>query len=273
MDNNERWKSVLTGRMSGLRVTRRIFGHIPSAPRCKLCASPFGKPGSGFMRLMGKTRWELNPWLCTVCARSLGKNVGGAEVVISLLFADLRGSTTIAEQIPAAEFARLLNRFYDTVAAVVDRNDGLVDKLIGDGVMGLFIPAFSSDADHARHAIEAGRELLEKLGTTTEGQREIPVGVGVHTGLAFVGVVGSGKVLDFTAVGDATNAASRLGSSAAAGELLVSKEAADTGRLAVVGFERRVLELKGRTEPLEVYVLMKGQQPDDQTSKPQSPGP
>jgi adenylate cyclase len=253
-DMNEAWRRILTGGDPWLAWGRRFLGRLPSAPRCKLCASPFGRPGVALMRLLGKRRWELNPWLCNICARKLGKKVGGAEVEISLLFADLRGSTTIAEQLPAEDFAELLNRFYDAVAAVVDRNGGLVDKLIGDGVLALFIPGFS-DADHARHAIDAGRELLSELSNQAPGQ--IPVGVGVHTGLAYVGVVGSGTVLDFTAVGDTTNIVARLGSAAGPGELLVSEAAAHAGKLSPDGFDQRHLEVKGRVQPLGVWVLQR----------------
>ena len=255
-DMNDTWRVVLTGeRIPPFMIWgRRLLGSLPSAPRCKLCASPFGQPGGSVMRLFGKRRWELNPWLCTICALNLGKQVGGAEVEISLLFADVRGSTTIAENLPAGDFAELLNRFYDIVADVVDRHGGLVDKLIGDGVMALFIPGFS-DPHHARHAIEAGRELLRRVQNRDKAETDLPIGAGVHTGSAFVGIVGSGNVLDFTAVGDATNVAARLGAAAGPGELFVSYEAARAGELDAQGLEQRHLQVKGRVQPLDVWVV------------------
>jgi adenylate cyclase len=108
---------------------------------------------------------------------------------------------------------------------------------------------------HATRAIEAARRLLAETGHGTASGPWAPIGVGVHTGLAFVGSVGEGGVTDFTALGDSVNTAARLASAAAAGEVLVSRAAALAAGLPDEGFEQRHLELRGRAEPVDVVVL------------------
>jgi adenylate cyclase len=172
---------------------------------------------------------------------------GGAEVELTVFFADVRGSTGLAEQMAPEEFSRLIARFYGAAAKVVDAHDGLVDKFVGDAAVALFIPGFAGEA-HAERAVAAGRDLLARTASW------IPVGVGIHTGVAFAGTVGEGDAVDFTALGDTVNAASRIAGMAAAGELLVSEMTADAAGLETQGLERRTLELRGREQPVDVWV-------------------
>ena len=86
---------------------------------------------------------KLNRRLCRACFRSVDKKPGGAEIELSLLFADVRGSTSLAEQMQPQEFSRLISRFYGTAARVVDEWDGIVDKFVGDEVVALFVPGFA----------------------------------------------------------------------------------------------------------------------------------
>src|SRR5512142_889257 len=95
---NEQWRLILTGEDKGLPRMRRVLGAIPSSPRCKLCATPFGGAGKVLTRVINHGRADVNPLLCSACFSSLGKQLGGAEVAISVLFADVRGSTGIAER-------------------------------------------------------------------------------------------------------------------------------------------------------------------------------
>jgi adenylate cyclase len=177
---------------------------------------------------------------------------GGAEVEISVLFADVRGSTAIAERMLPQEFSRLMARFYGAAAEVIDESDGIVDKFVGDSAVALFIPGFAG-SDHATDAIAAARGLLEQTGN--DGPKPwIPVGVGVHTGMSFVGTVGEGDARDFTALGDTVNIAARLTGLAEAGEVLISAEAATAGGLETTGLERRRLELRGRDQSVDAWV-------------------
>jgi adenylate cyclase len=253
--NTERWRRILAGDMRSVARMRRLMGAIPSDPRCKLCAAPFGRPGSALLRITGFGPSRLNRRLCRMCIRSLEKTPGGAEIEVSLLFADVRGSTALAERTPAQEFSQLMARFYGTAAKVVDKWDGIVDKFVGDEVVALFIPGFAGD-DHAAKAIAAGRALLEETGND-HGEPWIPIGVGVHTGVAYVGKVGEGDACDFTALGDPVNTASRLTSSAAAGEMLVSSAAAGASELDVAGLESRRLEVRGRDEIVDAWVTVR----------------
>ena len=230
---------------------RRISRSIPSDPRCKLCDNPFGPPGN-LMRLVGFGPSRLNRRICRGCIHALEKRPGGAEVELSLLFADVRGSTALAENTSAEEFSRLMARFFGTAAAAVDRRNGIVDKFVGDQVVDLFIPGFAG-AGHATAAIAAARELLANTGHG-EGEPWIPVGAGVHTGVAYVGTVGEGDAQDFTALGDSVNTAARVASRAGTGEILVSSTAAAASQLDTAGLEARTLDLRGRAEPVEAWV-------------------
>jgi adenylate cyclase len=246
------WETVLLGKHPGLRRGRHLFGLLPANPRCTLCNAPFAGLGAPFMRLLGKSRSAKNPRVCADC---LAKTpVGGAEVELSLLFADVRGSTGLAERSSPAEFMRLLNRFYGEATDVFVGTDALIDKFMGDGVLGLYVPGFAGE-HHARQAVRAAEALLRATGHADPEGPWLPVGIGVHTGIAFVGAVGSEEsVTDVTALGDVVNSAARLASAAGAGEILVSEASCSAAGLGD-DLERRQLELKGRSEPIDVRVL------------------
>jgi adenylate cyclase len=229
-----------------------MWGALPSPPRCKLCNAPFRGPGGLLMRAIAYGPSPLNRRLCKWCIRAVHKHPGGAEVEISVLFADVRGSTGIAEEMAPEEFSRLMARFYGAAAEVIDERDGIVDKFVGDAAVALFIPGFAG-SDHAAAAIAAARDLLEQTGN--DGQDPwIPVGAGVHTGRSFVGSVGEGDARDFTALGDTVNTTARLTGLAGAGEVLISAEAAEAGGLETDGLDRRALELRGRDQRVDAWV-------------------
>jgi adenylate cyclase len=239
---------MLTGQVPRLQSMRRIWGALPSPPRCKLCNAPFSGVGGVFMRAISYGPSPLNRRLCKWCLRAASKHPGGAEVEISVLMADVRGSTGLAERMTPEEFSKLMARFYGSAANAVDEQDGIVDKFVGDEAVALFIPGFAG-SDHAAGAIASGRALLEN----TAGW--IPVGVAVHTGNSFVGAIGEGDARDFTALGDTVNAAARLTSLAGAGELLISDDSATAAELDTSGLERRTLELRGRDQTIDAWLV------------------
>lgn len=239
---------------SPFRILRRIHGRIPSAPRCKSCAAPFAGVGGVFMPLLGHARWAKNPKYCAGCFRMLRANHGGAEIECSLLFADVRGSTAMAERLPPKEFNRRMGRFYDTATAVLVDHDAYVDKFVGDEIIGIFVPAMATEA-HAERAIGAAQELLKQTGHGDAGGPWVPVGVGVNTGIAYVGSIGEGHDTELTAMGDAVNVTARLASVANAGEVLVTVPAATAAALSTEELEHRSLELKGKSEATDVVVL------------------
>jgi adenylate cyclase len=253
----EEMHEFLTGdnRVSG--GMRRFFRRVPSGPNCKICAAPFAGPGGAVLRHVGFGRFAGNPTICNFCIRDLQRmGVQGAEIPVSLLFADIRGSTAIGERLSPTDFGAFLNRFYRIASQAVLASDGIVDKFVGDEVIGLFFGGISGD-HHAAAAVAAGRSLLSGAGrgdATPIGP--IPVGAAVHTGVAFVGSTATGDVVnDFTALGDTVNTTARLASEATSGELLVSIEAATAAGTDTSDLERRTVEVRGRTEPVDVVAL------------------
>ena len=246
-DPEKVWRGILMGTDPRFRKSRALYKHFPREPRCKMCAVPFAGPLAPIMRMRGRGRWSKNPKYCAICFSVISNARGGAEIPCTLMFADVRGSTALAERVSASEFSRLLNRFYDTAWRILVENDAIVDKFVGDEVMAIFIPALAQER-HAARAVTAARELLRAVDT-------LPIGIGIHSGNAFVGSVGEAPHAELTALGDVVNTAARLGSAAAAGEILVSCEAADAAGMELGPLEHRSLELKGKSAPTEVVVL------------------
>jgi adenylate cyclase len=237
----EMWHKSLTEGNARLRRWRRFTGSLPANPRCVNCHRPFAGIGGSLFRLtMGIKK----------------STTGGAEIDLTMLFVDVRGSTTIAETMNNTEFSHLMNRFYEAAINVLVRAEAFIDKLVGDEVTALFIPGYAGK-DHARKAVEAGRALLQVTGYGEAGGPWVPIGVGIHTGTAWVGsIVGaSGAGADFTALGDNVNIAARLASKAGAGEVLISEAAYKAAGIEAKDLEKRDLELKGKSELVSVRVL------------------
>lgn len=179
---------------------------------------------------------------------------GGAEVEVAVLFADVRGSTALGERLGATGFAALLNRFYRAATDVLVAHEAVIDKLVGDEVMALFIPGYCGGA-YRQRAAEAGEALVRAVGYGRSGDAWLPLGVGVHAGPAFVGNVGGAGVVDFTALGDTVNTAARLQGQAAAGEVLLSSAVYDAVAAEYPLVERRTIQVRGKDEPLAAWVL------------------
>ena len=206
------------------------------------------------MRLLGLGPWPGNPKYCTGCFKDLYRYREGADIECTLLFADIRGSTQLGESMPSTDFRALMDRFYAAAAAALVPREAVVDKFVGDEVIGIFVPAPTEGA-HARQAVDAARDLLRATGHDTDAPWA-PIGIGVNTGRAFVGAVGTAEHVEFTALGDAVNVTARLASLAAAGEILVTDAAAHAAGIESTDVrERRRLDLRGRSEATEVVVL------------------
>jgi adenylate cyclase len=231
---------------SRLYRMRRVVRLIPRAPRCKLCNVPFAGPGRMF-KLVGYGRSRKNPNMCTACFERAP--VGGAELDVGVLFADVRGYTTLVESASPEEAAALLAPFYRAARDVLMRNDAVIDKLVGDEVMALFIPLFIPE-DPIKKMVDSGIELLEQ--TAAVG---LEVGAGADFGVAYVGNVGEEEVKDFTALGDVVNTAARLQSKAEAGQLVLSERVYDAVRERFPDSGQVELELKGKSGPIPAHVI------------------
>jgi adenylate cyclase len=223
----------------------RTIRRLPRGPRCAVCGAPFHGVGGRLVRPFGFAPSRKNPRLCIRCF-DVGPE-GGREMDVGVLFADVRGFTALSEQRPPPEVAALLNGFYETAVEVLCRH-AIVDKLVGDEVMGLYLPALFGD-DVGEHMLGDARDLLEAAGPLLD------IGIGLDYGRAFVGNVGAGEVKDFTAIGDVVNTAERLQGVAAAGQAVLSERVCAVAGGRPEGAVERTFELKGKAAPERAYVL------------------
>ena len=252
----EWWHMLLTGDGLSipLRESRHIFGILPGHARCKFCNAPFDGALAPILRLVGKGPSRLTSQFCQQCQVMATEHFGGAEIELTLLFADVRGSTKLGEKMKPAEFSQLISRFFSASTHVLLDTHAWIDKLVGDQVIGMYIPFFVGEP-HQLVAIDAAKELLHVTGHHERGGPWIEVGVGVHSGTAFVGTVGTKDgVTDITVLGDVANVAARLSSAAGAGEILISEDAYQGAGISLK-LEKRSLELKGKSQPMAVYVI------------------
>jgi adenylate cyclase len=230
---------------------RHLLRVIPRDPRCKFCNTPFEGIGGGIMRvLFGKQRSALNPRFCNMCEEASRQFPGGNEVDMAMLFADIRGSTSLSEGMSPNEFRQLINRFYVGATRVITEEDGLVEKLAGDAVAAFWGAGFAGP-EYVQRTLKVARKLSGHM-----VQQNIPVGIGVHAGRAFFGAVGAADGLtNITALGEAVNTAARLAAQAAAGEIIVSEQALRAAGEDGSRLEARRLSLKGISEPVPVRVI------------------
>lgn len=169
-----------------------------------------------------------------------------------MLFADVRGYTSLSERLSPAEVTGLMNRFYQTASAALLPHGAILGQIAGDQVMGLFVPGLAGP-DYPRKAVEAAHGLLRAVGYGTPEGNWLDVGAGISSGEEFVGNVGGGGYKDFTALGDVTNTAARFQALARGGEILLDAPT----YLAVAPLypraERQELQLKGKQAPVEGF--------------------
>jgi adenylate cyclase len=195
-----------------------------------------------------------NPNFCNNCELFVRSHPGGTEVEMAFLMADVRGSSTMAENVSPTIFANTMNQFFSEANRVLIGSDAYIDKLVGDEVFGFFMPYLGTDKSLL--AISAAKELLIATGHNDPDGPWLPVGVGINTGVAFVGSVGtSDGRTDFTAMGDVVNLTARLSSLAGAGEILIGERAWAEAAIVDETTERRRLTVRGRGEPIDVVAL------------------
>jgi adenylate cyclase len=216
------------------RAAHRILRSLPASPRCGMCGAPFAGLGGRLVRPLGYRPSRKNPTLCATCVELAPP--GGMTTEVGVLFADLRGFTARSESITPQEASGLLRHFYAVAEAVLFPK-AMIDKLIGDEVMALYLPIYVAgsswspdDADRRTVATlmrDHARRLLEGLGYGGPDGPILELGIGLDYGEAFVGNIGGkDSVSDFTAVGDVVNTAARLQSCAGGGEVLIAERLA-----------------------------------------------
>ena len=252
----EFWRGVLTGENPAvpMRHARRFFGWFSAHTRCKACNIPFDGKLSVPLRLVWGGQSSLSPYFCKRCETYAGRHIGGAEIVMTMFFADVRNSTAMAEGMSPADFTRLMNRFYKISTEAIVTSDGWIDKFVGDAVVGLFVPGFAG-SDHASRAIEAAQKIFKAIGYYGHDVARFPVGIGIHTGPAFMGAVGTEGITDITALGDNVNITARLASAADAGEIIISDDACKAADVNTSNLDHRKLNLRGKSEAIDVRVL------------------
>jgi adenylate cyclase len=264
---NETWYYYLTGEWhtpfpdelrywrAFINSQRKIYSFLPGDPHCYECGIPMTGIGGSALRFAGSAPSSFSPRLCSGCEKSARTYGSGAEVELTMIFADVRDSTPLAESKGPREFKDLINRFYKETSRVLIAHNAMVNRLMGDQVIALFVPRFAGKG-HAKVAVHAAQELLHVTGHGDANGPWIPVGAGIHTGLAYVGAVGAPDgVTEIAVLGSAANLCARLSSKAAAGEILISEESVRSGKLDVEGLETRSFELKGVSQPVSVRVM------------------
>ena len=249
-------KALQNGDVSLFTRGRQLFALLPSDPRCVSCMAPFeGAGGTLVKTVLNKRRSKTNPLMCNTCEDTMRRLEYGAEAEMSMLFADIRGSTPLAETMTPIEFKELIDRFYSETTHILAHSYAVIDKLVGDEVSAYYVPAFAGE-NFALRAVEAAQGVLRATGHTNPEGPWAPVGVGVHTGRAYFGAVSSKEgLVELTALGDAVDTASRLATQAAAGEIIISEETAQKAGVDIGNLEKRTLELKGKSAPMDVWVM------------------
>ncbi|MEO8647919.1 MAG: adenylate/guanylate cyclase domain-containing protein [Acidobacteriota bacterium] len=188
--------------------------------------------------------------------------LGGVNQTITVLFADIRGFTTLAESEKPEKVVGLLNRYFSAMTEIIFAHGGTLDKYIGDELMALFGAPTASEED-ALNAVKAAVTMQKRMAElnselTAEGFPRIAIGIGLHTGEATVGYIGSEKRSEYTAIGDTVNLASRLQSNAETGQILMSEAThAASGHVIPVN-TREPLTVKNRVQPVNVFEVRWG---------------
>ena len=194
-----------------------------------------------------------------VAANPQGIRLGGINQKVTILFADIRGFTSMSENLPPETIVELLNAFFTRVTDVIFEFGGTLDKYMGDAVMALF-GAPLAKPDDARRAVRAAvaiEQLMAELNRDARqrGWPQLGVGIGVNTGIVTAGNIGSPRRLDYTVIGDPVNVAFRLMSHASPAQVLVSQATADELGSEFSLSPLRPLVVKGKSEPLQVFAV------------------
>jgi len=237
------------------------------ATLCKGCWQNFRIPvplhglASIPFRIVGIRPSRMNPNTCTICEMMFTRIMKARKVTVdvTVLFADLRGYTTMSQSLTPDRMAALLDAFYDACADAIWEHDGLLNKTIGDSIMAVFnFPI--RQANHAAQAVRAARDIQRQWRIRREAfakdydlrETELGIGVGIDSGNVSFGEFGQSH-RDLTAIGTVVNTAARAQSVADAGQILVTQAVRDRSQKDLACGEGRRFQLKGLAEPVELF--------------------
>src|SRR2546427_829947 len=199
-----------------------------------------------------------------VLARVLreGTRLGGEVRTVSVLMSDVRGFTTLSEQLPPSRISEIMNEYFTAMVQVIMRHRGLVNDFIGDGILAIYAAPLD-DPDHAWHAVQTALGMQQALAelNRTWAERDAPtlaMGVAINTGDVFAGTMGSPRRKKYSVLGDTVNTVARMeGMNRELGtEILISSAALAAVKGRVIVRERGAVKVKGKAEPVELYELL-----------------
>ena len=224
-DFNPLWRSIFSGEHPELKRGRKMLRLIsPTANnRCRLCYAGFDGFSAPLMRIIRPRAMAAQSTFLRKMRFVIAQQRGGAEIEIAMLYADVRGSTELAARLGPIGFAALMQRFFQTAIKVFTWTDAIVDKMVGDEVIGIYVPCLTG-SNYRKSAVEAGLKLLRATGHADPAGPWLSIGVGVHSGETFMRSIGvEGGNYQFAALGDPMNFGARLVGAAKGGELIMSQ--------------------------------------------------
>lgn len=254
--NEELWHTIFAIGHPALLKQHWLHKKLPTKPRCRMCLVPFKGLGGWIMRKKGKAPNSRNPNFCNACDGFMHTYPGGAEIELSILYVDIRHSTQYAENNDPAIVSQRINVFLNEATRIITEHDGFVMAFYGDCVVATWPPGFCGE-QHALKAQNAAIALVQNKKMIDSQGDSIPVGVGVHTGKVFIGTVSALKntFRDVSIFGSNVNLTARLASKAVAGQALTTEANIVAAGKDPAAFASQTVELKGFTEPVQVYTL------------------
>lgn len=183
--------------------------------------------------------------------------LGGEEREITAMFADIRGFTSISEKMKPKQVIAFLNHYFGDMTDLVFKHNGTLDKFIGDALFAVWGSPLPQQ-DHALNAVKCAIEIQERLRTKRKvGMPKIKLGIGICTGPAVIGNMGSKQRQEFTAIGDTVNTASRLSGSTEGGQIIITESTYELVKNHVIAKKLSSIKVKGKEKPVAIYEVLR----------------
>lgn len=215
-----------------------------------------------------KIKTAMGKYISEDIMKNVVKNIdeiklGGKKANVTVLFADIRGFTSMSEKLSADEVSVILNEYFTEIEPIVTRHNGVINKFIGDAVMAIFGEPIQ-DENHPKNAVRCACEMLDKVKELQtkwlkEGKPKIEIGIGINTGEAFVGNIGSEKRMEYTVIGDMVNLASRIegNNKVYKTNLLISESTYSYARGIIDTVKISNVKIRGKEKELNLYEVIK----------------